>query len=103
MSAGRLGTTVVIDDSDKVTVVFTDGTCACPGLEKRHPSQMLMRAIKTPGTLLAKTMRASDVLSVMNENGISELLIIDYTDRLEAIITLHDFSLQAGVKIVIVD
>ena len=46
---------------------------------------------------VSKTMRASDALSVMNENGISQLLIIDDEDRLEAIITVHDL-LQAGVK-----
>jgi arabinose-5-phosphate isomerase len=42
-------------------------------------------------------MRASDALSVMNENGISQLLIIDEAERLEAVITVHDL-LQAGVK-----
>ena len=42
-------------------------------------------------------MRASDALSVMNESSISQLLIIDDEDRLEAIITVHDL-LQAGVK-----
>ena len=42
-------------------------------------------------------MRASDALSVMNENGISQLLIMDDKGGLEAIITVHDL-LQAGVK-----
>ena len=46
---------------------------------------------------VSKDMRASDALSVMNENGISQLLIIDEEQRLEAIITVHDL-LQAGVK-----
>ena len=46
---------------------------------------------------VSKSMRASDALSVMNENGISQLLIIDEAERLEAVITVHDL-LQAGVK-----
>ncbi|MDN6308492.1 KpsF/GutQ family sugar-phosphate isomerase [Psychrobacter sp.] len=97
MSAGRLGMTVVIDDSDKVTGVFTDGDLR-RGLEKGIDLQTPMREVmvKDPQRV-SKTMRASDALSVMNENGISQLLIIDDTDRLEAIITLHDL-LQAGVK-----
>ena len=97
MSARRLGMTVVIDDSDKVTGVFTDGDLR-RGLEKGIDLQTPMREVmvKDPQRV-SKTMRASDALSVMNENGISQLLIIDDTDRLEAIITLHDL-LQAGVK-----
>ena len=46
---------------------------------------------------ISKTTRASDALSVMNENGISQLLIIDDEEQLEAVITVHDL-LQAGVK-----
>ncbi|MDN3399008.1 KpsF/GutQ family sugar-phosphate isomerase [Psychrobacter sp. APC 3426] len=97
MSAGRLGMTVVTDDNDKVVGVFTDGDLR-RGLEKGIDLQTPMHAVMVNNPRrVSKTMRASDALSVMNENGISQLLIIDDEDRLEAIITVHDL-LQAGVK-----
>ena len=97
MSAGRLGMTVVTDDNDKVVGVFTDGDLR-RGLEKGMDLQTPMaEGMVSKPRRISKTMRASDALSVMNENGISQLLIIDDQDRLEAIITVHDL-LQAGVK-----
>ena len=97
MSAGRLGMTVVIDDEQKVVGVFTDGDLR-RGLEKGIDLQTPMRDLMVSNPRrVSKSMRASDALSVMNENGISQLLIIDEAERLEAVITVHDL-LQAGVK-----
>ncbi|OLF38274.1 SIS domain-containing protein [Psychrobacter sp. Cmf 22.2] len=97
MSAGRLGMTVVIDDEQKVVGVFTDGDLR-RGLEKRIDlATPIQDVMSTNPRQVSKSMRASDALSVMNENAISQLLIIDEEERLEAIITVHDL-LQAGVK-----
>lgn len=97
MSAGRLGMTVVTDDEKKVVGIFTDGDLR-RGLEKGIDLQtpMLELMVSSPRHI-SKSMRASDALSVMNENTISQLLIIDDEHRLEAVITVHDL-LQAGVK-----
>ena len=97
MSAGRLGMTVITDDAQKVVGVFTDGDLR-RGLEKGIDLKTPMRELMVSNPRrVSKNMRASDALSVMNENGISQLLIIDEAERLEAIITLHDL-LKAGVK-----
>ena len=97
MSNGRLGMTVVTDDNQKVVGVFTDGDLRRV-LEKGVDIGTPMREIMTLNPRqVSKTMRASDALSVMNENGISQLLVMDEQDHLEAIITVHDL-LQAGVK-----
>jgi arabinose-5-phosphate isomerase len=97
MSAGRLGMTVVTDDEKKVVGIFTDGDLR-RGLEKGIDLQTPMRELMVSSPRhISKSMRASDALSVMNENAISQLLIIDDEQRLEAIITVHDL-LQAGVK-----
>ncbi|WP_296245301.1 MULTISPECIES: SIS domain-containing protein [unclassified Psychrobacter] len=97
MSAGRLGMTVVTDDEQKVVGVFTDGDLR-RGLEKGIDLKTPMRELMVSNPRrVSKNMRASDALSVMNENGISQLLIIDEAERLEAIITVHDL-LKAGVK-----
>ncbi|MEJ6069755.1 CBS domain-containing protein, partial [Psychrobacter sp. 16-Bac2893] len=97
MSAGRLGMTVVTDAEKKVVGIFTDGDLR-RGLEKGIDLQTPMRELMVSSPRrISKSMRASDALSVMNENAISQLLIIDDDQRLEAIITVHDL-LQAGVK-----
>ena len=89
--------TVVTDDEKKVVGIFTDGDLR-RGLEKGIDLQtpMCELMVSSPRRI-SKSMRASDALSVMNENAISQLLIIDDDQRLEAIITVHDL-LQAGVK-----
>lgn len=97
MSNGRLGMTVVIDDNKKVVGVFTDGDLR-RGLEKGIDLATPMCEIMTDSPRhVSKTMRASDALSVMNENAISQLLVMDEHGHLDAIITVHDL-LNAGVK-----
>lgn len=97
MTNGRLGMTVVVDDEDKVVGIFTDGDLR-RGLEKGIDLATPMHKIMTINPRhVSKTMRASDALSVMNENEISQLLVMDEQNHLEAIITVHDL-LQAGVK-----
>ncbi len=97
MSAGRLGMTVVTDNEQKVVGVFTDGDLR-RGLERGIDLATPMHEVmSTNPRKVSKAMRASDALSVMNENAISQLLVIDEEGHLEAIITVHDL-LQAGVK-----
>ena len=97
MTNGRLGMTVVVDNEDKVVGVFTDGDLR-RGLEKGIDLATAMGEMMTVNPRhVDKSMRASDALSVMNENAISQLLVIDEQNRLDAIITVHDL-LQAGVK-----
>lgn len=97
MSAGRLGMTVVTDDEQRVVGVFTDGDLR-RGLEKGIDLATPMGEVMTSNPRqVSRTMRASDALSVMNENAINQLLIMDEQGHLDAIITVHDL-LQAGVK-----
>lgn len=97
MSNGRLGMTVIEDESGRVVGIFTDGDLR-RGLEKGIDLKTPMREImSTHPRHVNKTMRASDALSLMNASSISQLLVIDDDGRLEAVITLHDL-LQAGVK-----
>lgn len=97
MSNGRLGMTVVTDDAQKVVGVFTDGDLR-RGLEKGIDLNIAMSEVMTINPRqVNKSMRASDALSVMNENAISQLLVMDDDGHLDAIISVHDL-LQAGVK-----
>ncbi|GAA0313256.1 KpsF/GutQ family sugar-phosphate isomerase [Psychrobacter aestuarii] len=97
MSNGRLGMTVVEDDSDRVVGIFTDGDLRRvleKGIDLKTPMRDVMS--RQPRHV-NKTMRASDALSLMNANSISQLLVMDDDGHLQAVITLHDL-LQAGVK-----
>ena len=97
MTNGRLGMTVVTDEGQKVVGVFTDGDLR-RSLEKEIDLDTPMGKIMTRNPRhVSKTMRASDALSVMNENAIGQLLVMDENAHLEAIITVHDL-LNAGVK-----
>ena len=97
MTNGRLGMTVVMDDANKVVGIFTDGDLR-RGLEKGIDLATPMSEVMTTNPRqVSKTMRASDALSVMNENAISQLLVMDADGHLDAIITVHDL-LRAGVK-----
>ncbi len=96
MTHGRLGMTVVVDENDKVVGVFTDGDLR-RSLERGVTLTTTMSSIMTTNPrAINKTMRASDALSLMNENAISQLLIMDDSHHLEAVITVHDL-LKAGV------
>lgn len=97
MTSGRLGMAVVINAKHEVVGIFTDGDLR-RALERRIDLDTPMQDIMSPNPKrIEKDIRASDALSLMNENAISQLLIVDTESRLEGIITIHDL-LEAGVN-----
>ncbi|WP_227429660.1 KpsF/GutQ family sugar-phosphate isomerase [Psychrobacter sp. I-STPA6b] len=97
MTSGRLGMTVVVDDTDRVVGIFTDGDLR-RGLEKQIALSTPMKEIMTANPQqVSKEMRASDALSLMNEKSINQLLVLNKDQTLEGVITIHDL-LQAGVS-----
>lgn len=96
MTSGRLGLAVVVDDDGKVVGIFTDGDLRRKLAEHTNLTveiQTLMT--KTPKSI-DQQMRASDALSLMNENAISQLLVLK--DRqLIGVISIHDI-LKAGIS-----
>lgn len=96
MTSGRLGLAVVVDDEDNVVGIFTDGDLRRKLAENTNLTveiQTLMT--KTPKSV-DQQMRASDALSLMNENAISQLLVLK--DRqLIGVISIHDI-LKAGIS-----
>lgn len=96
MTSGRLGLAVVVDDDSKVVGIFTDGDLR----RKLTTHTNLTVEIQTLMTKTPKSvdqqMRASDALSLMNENAISQLLVLK--DRqLIGVISIHDI-LKAGIS-----
>lgn len=96
MTSGRLGLAVVVDDDGKVVGIFTDGDLRRKLAEHTNLTveiQTLMT--KTPKSV-DQQMRASAALSLMNENAISQLLVLK--DRqLIGVISIHDI-LKAGIS-----
>lgn len=96
MTSGRLGLAVVIDDSDDVVGIFTDGDLRrklATNVALSTPIEQVMT--KNP-KCTNKDMRASDALTLMNEYKIGQLLVLD-NQKLLGVISLHDI-LKAGVN-----
>lgn len=96
MTRGRLGLAVVVDDTEKVVGIFTDGDLRRKLADNVSLSvaigQLMTRNPKTAPAQL----RASDALTLMNQNSISQLLVLE-EGKLCGVIGIHDI-LNAGVN-----
>ncbi|PIE47033.1 MAG: D-arabinose 5-phosphate isomerase [Gammaproteobacteria bacterium] len=97
MTGGRLGMTVIVDDDKKVKGIFTDGDLR-RGLKNNINMTTKIANImtKNPKTV-AKNMRASDALTIMNKKGVMQLLVLTDDGKLDGVVSMHDL-VQAGVK-----
>ena len=97
MTSGRLGLAVLTNEDAQVIGVFTDGDLR-RALANQVDLSITMSDIMTPKPkTVSRNLRASDALTHMNENAITQLLVVDDNKRLDGIITIHDL-LQAGVS-----
>lgn len=97
MTSGRLGMTVITDNNNRVVGVFTDGDLRRSLNRNLQLDHHICNIMTKEPKCVNKDTRASDALSIMNEKGISQLLILDNMAHLLGIITIHDL-LQAGVS-----
>lgn len=97
MTSGRLGMTVITDNNNRVVGVFTDGDLRRSLNRNLQLDHHICNIMTKEPKCVNKDTRASDALSIMNEKGISQLLILDDMAHLLGIITIHDL-LQAGVS-----
>lgn len=96
MTSGRLGLAIVVNASDEVVGIFTDGDLRRKLAQNTDLSAQISDLMtKTPKSI-AKETRASDALTMMNENAISQLLVLD-DQHLAGVISIHDV-LKAGVS-----
>lgn len=96
MTSGRLGLAVVTDDTEQVVGIFTDGDL------RRHLNQngdlscpICQVMTSTPKTI-AKNAKATHALDKMNDNNITQLLVLEQ-GRLQGVIGLHQL-IGAGVS-----
>lgn len=97
MTAGRLGLAVVVDDTQNVVGIFTDGDLRRK-LAKSTPLTALMGDIMTKNPkFTAPNVRASDALTLMNSQSISQLLVLD-DGKLQGVVSLHDI-IKTGITV----
>jgi arabinose-5-phosphate isomerase len=91
ISNGRLGTTAVLDDNNKLKGIISDGDIRRL-LEKTDDIKNLRASdiyIKNPKKILNIAL-AVDALDMMNKNKITQLIVVDDKDNYLGIIHLHD-------------
>lgn len=91
ISNGRLGTTAVLDDNNKLIGIISDGDIRRL-LEKTDDIKTLSASdifIKNPKRIL-NTALAVDALEKMNKYTITQLIVVDDEDNYLGIIHLHD-------------
>lgn len=97
MTGGRLGMTVITNANNQVVGVFTDGDLRRSLARQLGLDTPISEVMSTNPKSVNPDMRASDALTLMNEQKINQLLIINDDKTLAGILTLHEL-LHAGVN-----
>lgn len=97
MTGGRLGMTVITNANHQVVGVFTDGDLRRSLARQLGLDTPISQVMSTNPKSVNPDMRASDALTLMNEQKINQLLIINDDKTLAGILTLHEL-LHAGVN-----
>lgn len=97
MTGGRLGMTAIVNAQNHVVGVFTDGDLRRSLERQLGLNTPITDVMSTNPKSVKPDMRASDALTLMNEQKINQLLIINDDRTLAGILTLHEL-LHAGVN-----
>ncbi len=99
ISDKRLGLTTIVDEDDRLLGIFTDGDLRRlidkqQGFDVNLAVREVM--IANPQTI-SQEERAVVALERMNESKINQFVVVDETNRLIGVISMHDL-IQAGVN-----
>lgn len=97
MTRGRLGLAVVVDDDNKVVGIFTDGDLRRQLAKSVALDTKICDVMTQNPKHTTADVRASDALTLMNQNSISQLLVLDEAGVLQGVLSLHDV-LSAGIN-----
>ena len=91
MSRGMMGMTAVVDTSDKVIAIFTDGDLR-RALEKGADLRVTPIAqVMTPSPrAIAPDQLAAEAVEIMERNKVNQLLVVDAQGRLAGALNMHD-------------
>jgi len=91
MSRGRMGMTAVVDDSGRVTGIFTDGDLR-RALEKGidlHRTPVSAAMTKNPRTISPDKL-AVEAVEIMERNKVNQIIVVDADRRLLGALNMHD-------------
>ncbi|KXZ69016.1 KpsF/GutQ family sugar-phosphate isomerase [Acinetobacter venetianus] len=99
ISDKRLGLTTIVNDEDQLLGIFTDGDLRRmidhqQGFDVNLPVSDVMT--KNPLTISPEA-RAVEALEKMHERKINQFVVVDETNRVIGVISMHDL-IQAGVN-----
>ena len=99
ISDKRLGLTTVVDENDILLGIFTDGDLRRmidqqQGFDVNLPVAEVMT--KNPLTI-SQEARAVEALEKMHERKINQFVVVDHTNKVIGVISMHDL-IQAGVN-----
>lgn len=99
MTSGRLGLAVICDHNNHIAGIFTDGDLRRKLSERHDLSTSIDQLMSQNPKTINKNAKAASALGLMNNNNISQLLVIDDNDpkKLLGVISLHDL-IQAGIS-----
>ena len=99
MSEGRVGSAIIVDKSNKVVGLLSDGDLRRYMMNKDFNLLTKVEEIGTlnPKSIKDKNMLASDVLNIIEDNKIQLLLVLNDNETLYGILHIHKL-IEAGIK-----
>ena len=99
MSEGKLGSVLIVDDSNKLIAILSDGDLrrALMKSDFNLSYKALDYATKNPKSYQNSELLAIDALKIIEENKIQLLIITDSSKKIVGILHIHDL-VEAGIK-----
>ncbi len=91
MTRGRMGITAVLDDSQRVIGIFTDGDLrrALPKIKDLHGICIADVMTQAPRTIQPERL-AVEAVQIMEQFKVNQLLVVDANQRLVGALNMHD-------------
>jgi arabinose-5-phosphate isomerase len=97
MTKKKLGMTAVVNDSNQLIGIFTDGDLRRALESELHIRQAIIDEVMTTGCkTITPGLLAAEALAIMEDNKINALVVIDTDSRPVGALNMHDL-LRAGV------
>ncbi len=99
MSEGKLGTVLIVNSSDKLVALLSDGDLRRALMRNDFDlSQMAITyATKDPKSYQNSELLASEALEIIEDNRIQLLIITDKAQKIVGVLHIHDL-VRAGIK-----
>ncbi len=99
MSEGRLGTVLIVDDTNSLVGVLSDGDLRRAVLRDDFAlhSKAINYATKSPKLLYDENTLAYDALKIVESYKIQLLVVVDESKKIKGVLHIHDL-VEAGIK-----